>query len=34
LGAGGVPFRTIRSSILLEPSVTSGLWLEFDERRR
>ena len=34
LSAAGVPFRTIRSSILLEPSVTSGLWLEFGERRR
>ena len=33
LTGASVPFRTIRSSILLEPSVTNGLWLEFAERR-
>jgi catechol 2,3-dioxygenase-like lactoylglutathione lyase family enzyme len=33
LTGASVPFRTIRSSILLEPSVTSGLWLEFAGRR-
>ena len=33
LGAAGVPFRTIRSSILLEPTAANGLWLEYVERR-